>query len=71
MNQQIVSTVTAAVLAILSSSPGQAQTPFYEGKTVRILVGFSPGGAYDLWARLIATHMGNTSPETPLLWCKI
>ena len=43
---------------LFSLSSAHAQTPFYEGKTVRILVGFTPGGSYDLWARLIATHMG-------------
>jgi tripartite-type tricarboxylate transporter receptor subunit TctC len=26
--------------------------PFYSGKTVRIIVGFTPGGIYDRWARL-------------------
>ena len=42
-----------------------AQTSFYEGKTVRILVGFSTGGAYDLWARLVANHMGKYIPGNP------
>ena len=65
MNQRIVFTVTAVVFAILFTSPGQAQTPFYEGKTVRILVGFTPGGSYDLWARLIATHMGKYITGNP------
>jgi tripartite-type tricarboxylate transporter receptor subunit TctC len=35
-----------------------AQTSLFEGKTVRILVGFSRGGAYDIWARVIAQYMG-------------
>ena len=30
---------------------------FYEGKTVRIIVGSSPGGGYDYWARMLARHM--------------
>ena len=30
----------------------QAQ-PFYQGKTIRIVVGFTPGGFYDRWARLL------------------
>jgi tripartite-type tricarboxylate transporter receptor subunit TctC len=42
-----------------------AQTSFFEGKTARILVGFSPGGSYDLWARLIARHMGRHIPGNP------
>lgn len=35
----------------------QAQEPFYKGKTIRIIVGFTPGGFYDRWARLFAKHM--------------
>lgn len=34
-----------------------AQTPFYEGKTVSIRVGFTAGGAFDVWARLMAQHL--------------
>jgi tripartite-type tricarboxylate transporter receptor subunit TctC len=36
----------------------RAQDPFYQGKTVRIVVGFTPGGFYDRWARHLARHMG-------------
>ena len=28
--------------------------PFYQGKTIRIVVGFTPGGFYDRWARLLS-----------------
>jgi tripartite-type tricarboxylate transporter receptor subunit TctC len=31
--------------------------PFYQGKTIRILVATDSGGLYDLWARLFAKHM--------------
>jgi tripartite-type tricarboxylate transporter receptor subunit TctC len=31
--------------------------PFYQGKTIRIVVGSDSGGLYDLWARLFAKHM--------------
>lgn len=47
------------------SSDLPAQTSFFEGKTARIIVGFSPGGTYDLWARLIARHMGRHIPGNP------
>jgi tripartite-type tricarboxylate transporter receptor subunit TctC len=42
-----------------------AQTPFYEGKTVRIVVGFSAGGGYDVWARLMAPHWSKYVPGNP------
>jgi tripartite-type tricarboxylate transporter receptor subunit TctC len=53
------------LLLIVPGSDLQAQTSFFEGKTVRILVGFSPGGSYDLWARLIAHHMAKHIPGNP------
>lgn len=31
---------------------------FYEGKTIRIIVGYSAGGGYDTYARVLARHMG-------------
>jgi tripartite-type tricarboxylate transporter receptor subunit TctC len=44
----------------------RAQTQsFYKGKTVRIIVGFTPGGFYDRWARLLARYMGKHIPGNP------
>ena len=44
--------------------PAQA-AKFYEGKTVRIIVGSSPGGSFDIWARILAEHLGKYIPGTP------
>jgi hypothetical protein len=38
---------------------------FYRGKTVTIVVGFAPGGGYDISARLVAKHMGKHIPGNP------
>jgi tripartite-type tricarboxylate transporter receptor subunit TctC len=56
----------AFLACLIWSSNVAAQTPFYEGKTVRILVGFSPGGTYDVWARLMAQHMSKHVPGSPI-----
>jgi len=40
-------------------------TDFYKGKTLTIIVGFSPGGAYDLTARILARHIGDHIPGKP------
>jgi tripartite-type tricarboxylate transporter receptor subunit TctC len=45
--------------------PVQAATPFYEGKTIRVVVGFSAGGGFDTYSRLIARHMSRHIPGSP------
>ncbi|HEV8720217.1 MAG TPA: tripartite tricarboxylate transporter substrate-binding protein [Candidatus Binatia bacterium] len=55
-----------ALLFLLASIPSlQAQAPFYQGKTIRIVVGNISGDAYDLWARIFAQHMGKYIPGNP------
>jgi tripartite-type tricarboxylate transporter receptor subunit TctC len=39
--------------------------PYYEGKVIRILVGFSPGGGFDRMARLLAKHLPKHIPGHP------
>ena len=54
------------IALLLAWSPNlYAQTPFYQGKTVRLIVGSSSGGGYDLWARLLARHYGKHIPGNP------
>ena len=43
----------------------KAGAEFYRGKTVTIVVGFAPGGGYDISARLVAKHMGKHIPGSP------
>ena len=57
---------TSGVLVSVSGDVGHAQT-FYEGKTVRINVGFAAGGGYDTYARLLARHLGRHIPGNPTL----
>lgn len=45
----------------------RAQEPFFKGKTIRIVVGFSAGGGYDLYARAIARHMSQHIPGNPTI----
>jgi tripartite-type tricarboxylate transporter receptor subunit TctC len=43
----------------------KAVASFYQGKTVRIVVGFSAGGGYDQYSRLIARHLSKYIPGNP------
>jgi tripartite-type tricarboxylate transporter receptor subunit TctC len=55
----------ALLIVLVWSSNLPAQTPFYEGKTVTIRVGFTAGGAFDVWGRIIAAHIGKYIPGNP------
>jgi tripartite-type tricarboxylate transporter receptor subunit TctC len=44
-----------------------AQEPFYQGKTIRLVVGLAPGGGYDLYSRTIARQMGKHIPGNPTI----
>jgi tripartite-type tricarboxylate transporter receptor subunit TctC len=59
----------ALVLATVACAPVRADpvADFYAGKTIQVLIGFSPGGGYDLYGRLIARHMGRHIPGNPKL----
>ncbi len=55
----------ALLLAVGVILPAQAQAPSFAGKTVTILVGYPPGGGYDLIARIISRHLAKYLPGTP------
>jgi tripartite-type tricarboxylate transporter receptor subunit TctC len=42
-----------------------AQTNFFTGKQISIVVGYTPGGAIDGYARLLARHLGRHIPGNP------
>jgi tripartite-type tricarboxylate transporter receptor subunit TctC len=50
---------------LLWNCSAHAQAPFYQGKTIKVIVGTPPGNLYDMWARLIVTHMGKHIPGNP------
>src|SRR4029450_8033137 len=43
----------------------QAQEPYYKGKSIKIVVGFTPGGFYDRWARLFSSYRPKYIPGSP------
>jgi tripartite-type tricarboxylate transporter receptor subunit TctC len=57
--------IAALFCVLVCSSTLYAQAPFYQGKTIRVIVGTPPGNLYDLWARLIVDHLGKHIPGNP------
>ena len=55
-----------ALLCLWGTATGaQTVEEFYKGRTVTIVVGFAPGGAYDPYARLVAKHLSKHVPGSP------
>jgi tripartite-type tricarboxylate transporter receptor subunit TctC len=46
---------------------GSANDEFFRGKVIRIIVGFSPGGGFDTFARTLSRHMGKHVPGNPTI----
>ena len=59
---------TAAVVLLTSSSLVNAQSrpdDFYKGKTIQLYIGYTPGGAYDIYARMLSRYLGQHLPGRP------
>jgi tripartite-type tricarboxylate transporter receptor subunit TctC len=50
---------------ILWTAEAEAQSSFYQGKTITVIAAASAGSAYDLYARLMAQFMGKYIPGNP------
>jgi tripartite-type tricarboxylate transporter receptor subunit TctC len=54
-------------LIVLVSGSALAQTPFYQGKTITLLVGSGPGGMGDLRAKALASGLTRNIPGNPTI----
>ena len=60
----------SVILASVTPAAAQDVASFYKGKTVRIVVGFTPGGGYDVYARAWRAITAATFPAIPRWWCR-
>ena len=59
--------LVVAAIAPAHAADANAVANFYKGKTIQVLVGFGPGGGYDLYARTLARYMGKHIPGNPTM----
>ncbi len=70
MNRPVRLTIVSSALALVFGvvalvQPAQSADPFYKGKTMRIVVGFPPGGGFDTFARVLARNLPRYIPGRP------
>src|SRR5207244_13612589 len=55
--------------SIILAEPVHAQSveAFYRGKTINLIIGYSVGGGYDLYGRLVSRHIGKHIPGRPAI----
>ena len=58
--------LVAIVVACLNATTAHADD-FYKGKTIRVIVGGSAGGGFDIYTRAMARHMGKHIPGNPAM----
>ncbi|MGA9892559.1 MAG: hypothetical protein WBQ55_09415 [Xanthobacteraceae bacterium] len=68
--QRLVRIVAAALVAVIAPAAvalAQSIEQFYKGRDMDLYIGYSTGGAYDFYARVIGRHMGLHIPGNPTL----
>jgi tripartite-type tricarboxylate transporter receptor subunit TctC len=68
--RRIVCAFIALVLIGLGTSPARAQdsvAEFYRGRNLNLIVGYSAGGGYDTYSRILARHLGKHIPGNPAI----
>jgi len=58
-------TCAAFTLLAVATASAQSLDEFYKGKQLTVIVGYGPGGGYDLYARLVARHITRHMPGAP------
>src|SRR5215475_4184891 len=69
-NSSTLRCLTAMTLALMSASaPARADaiSDFYRGRTINLIIGYPPGGGYDLYARTLARHISRHIPGNPTI----
>ena len=57
----------AAALLVSADAAAQPAEQFFARKTVTITIGYTAGGSYDLYGRMVARHLGKHIPGQPTL----
>jgi tripartite-type tricarboxylate transporter receptor subunit TctC len=66
----VCSVVLLTAIVAAQHARADAVADFYRGRTVEILVGYSVGGGYDTYARVLARHTGKHIPGNPSIVVK-
>jgi tripartite-type tricarboxylate transporter receptor subunit TctC len=64
LNPSYVACIAAVLMATQPARAAGAED-FYKGKTLSLVIGYSVGGGYDAYGRLLARYLGKYIPGNP------
>jgi len=67
MIKQWAAALTLGLAALTMPARADEVADFYKGKTVQLVVGYGPGGGYDVYARVLSRHIGKHIPGNPTI----
>src|SRR5262244_4045628 len=65
--RRFVFMLVTMLLAVPSQVRADPVADFYRGKTLRMLIGYGPGGGYDIYGRLVAEFLPRHIPGNPMI----
>jgi tripartite-type tricarboxylate transporter receptor subunit TctC len=65
MNGLRMLAAAVAWFAVAAAARAQSPADFWRGRTVQLVLGYGPGGGYDVYARLVTQHLGRHIPGAP------
>jgi tripartite-type tricarboxylate transporter receptor subunit TctC len=65
MRAGLASGLIALVLALAANARADAVADFYRGRSITLTVGYSAGGGYDAYGRVLARHLSKHIPGRP------
>lgn len=64
---KIAAATLALAVSVIAAANADPIADFYNGKTIRMLIGYGPGGGYDLYGRLVAEFLPKHLPGHPTI----
>jgi tripartite-type tricarboxylate transporter receptor subunit TctC len=64
---RLLSAALATMVALMLPAQADEVADFYKGKRINLIVSYGPGGGYDVYARVLARHIGRHIPGNPTI----
>ena len=65
--RRLVTAIAPAMLACVPPAAADPVADFYKGRQLRLIIGYTPGGGYDIYGRVAAEFLGRFIPGQPTI----